>query len=183
VNSALVVDVHRDFVDTLSLIISGAAAAGTIAAVWFAVVVAGRDRRERRKGQAETISAWPSTSEPGLPAGSDTVVLHNGSASAVYDILIAYAGAWGHRAPDRAAGTTKWLTMLPPGTWYLGGLPYEGEAMDYRSGFLLEFTDASGLRWQRTARGVLLRASSAWFDETQGATKPENRSLTRLMRT
>jgi hypothetical protein len=71
--------------------------------------------------------------------------------------------------------------MVPPGTWYFTGPPYPGEAMDVRTGVLLEFTDAAGLRWKLTARGVLARVKGDWLEQQTKENKPLNRALTRLI--
>ena len=178
---ALDVVLDRDWIDYATLFVAFAAAAGTVFAVWFSVLVAGRDGRERRKRQAEAISSWPEPPVPGAqPRDAATLVVMNGSTSSVYDVLIAYAGAWGSLPADRPYGTTTWITSVPPGLWALSGPPYEGEAMDYRTGVLIEFTDASGARWRRTARGDLLPAPVDWFEQQRQGNKPENRSLTRI---
>jgi hypothetical protein len=178
---SLDVVLDRDWIDYTTLAIALAAAAGTVFAVWVSVIVAGRDRRERRKRQAEAISAWPERSEPGAPPQElATLVVKNGSSSSVYDVLMVYAGAWGSLPADKPIGRTKWLTTVPPGLWEVSGPPYEGEAMDYRTGVLIEFTDASGACWRRTARGDLLLAPVEWFQEQKKGSKPENRSLTRI---
>lgn len=168
--------------DYLALAVSVAAAAATVAAVWVAVRLSGRDTKERAFRQASAVTAWMGMMEPGLrSASANTIVVSNGSTAAVYDVLVSYAGAWGSAKPDSADYTdTTWLTMIPPGTWYFEGPQNPGSAMDVRPGVLMEFTDASEVRWKRAANGVLKRANRDWLYREQSENKPLNEALTRL---
>ncbi|MCU1480132.1 MAG: hypothetical protein JWQ19_918 [Subtercola sp.] len=74
---------------------------------------------------------------------------------------------------------TVWLTMVSPGAWYFEGPYFEGEAVDFRLGVLMEFTDAARRRWRRSANGELNLANDEWFAEQRAGNKPGGK-VTRL---
>lgn len=177
-------DVTRDWLDYVTLAVSLLAAAGTLIAVWVSVAVARNAARDRRREQSARVTAWPGQMDDRLPftdgTSYPTIVVRNGSGATIHNVLIGYAGAWGHLPPDQPHGIPVWKTMIPPGDWYLSGPEYTGEAMDVRTGLLIEFTDANGRRWKRAADGALSESNGKLLQWMQGQSKPDNSSLTML---
>ncbi|MEN8602293.1 hypothetical protein ABFC64_12705 [Microbacterium rhizosphaerae] len=191
------VDLTRDWFDVLALVVSAFAAVGTLLAVFFSVWVATRSWRDGRRAEASRVTAWPGDMDRRIP---DTVlhpvvngatwdaperpiiVIRNDSGSTIHNVLIAYSKAWSYHkvAPDEPMSTPLWQTMVPPGDWYVGGPGYHGEAHDYRSGLMIEFTDANGRRWMRAADGSLARSNQTLLARMQKESKPDNSSLKRL---
>lgn len=180
----LQVDVARDWLDYAALVVSFLAAGGTLIAVLVSVSVARNAARDRRREQAARVTAWPGSMDDRLPSGNATqypiIVVRNGSGATIHNVLVGYAGAWGSLPPDRPHGVPVWKTMIPPGDWYLDGPEYEGEAMDFRTGLLIEFTDANGWRWKRAADGALSESNGKLFQWMHGQSKPDNSSLTMI---
>jgi len=194
------VDVTRDWFDVFTLVVSTLAAVGTLLAVFFSVAVARRAVSDGRRAEASRVTAWPGEMDPRIPknvlqdaakwapgGGPDgegearpIIVIRNDSGSTIHDVLVAYAGAWGHWPPDKPVGLPVWHTMVPPGDWYVSGPAYFGEAMDVRTGLMIEFTDANGGRWMRAANGKLATSSHALLNQMQQESKPGNAALTRL---
>jgi hypothetical protein len=129
------------------------------------------------------VSAWRRGFGADGSVKEDEVVLQNGSTSAIYDVLVSWAGSWGNAKADSPEyAPTLWVSMIPPGSWALA-LQDPGDAMDVRTGVLMEFTDGSGARWMRTARGELRPIRrSGWLDSQSGVNKPTD-GLVRLDRT
>jgi hypothetical protein len=182
---AIEVAVDRDWFDFVTLIVTTVAAVATVAAVWVAVAVASRDSRERRRLQATMVSAWRAGMDTRVRYSTqNTVIVQNASTSAIYDVLISWAGSWGNVKPDVAQyAPTVRLSNVPPGDWYLEVPGNPGAAMDVRISVLMEFADGAGVRWMRTADGELRQIqSSAWLrKEAREANKPVD-TITRISR-
>ena len=185
IGGAVEVAVVRDGYDLAALIITGIAAAATVSAVWVAVWVASRDSRDRSRLQATMVSAWPARMDTRVPNVTvDTVVVQNASTSAIYDVLVSWAGAWGRAKPDSPDyAPTLRLSMIPPGSWWMEVQGNPGGAMDVRVGVLMEFSDGAGKRWMRTARGDLNRIRrSAWLAKEHGESNKPQDALVRINR-
>lgn len=158
-----------------------ATAVGTVGAVVVAVVLATRDWRERRRNQASKIVAYfGSMDDRVVEVRGTSIVISNGSEAGIYDVLVGLAGAWGGLSPHVPQFNTRWLTSVPPGDWILDDLIYDGEAMNVRFGVLIEFTDAQGRRWRRSADGSFQAASGEWLRQVRSDNKPESQSIRRM---
>ena len=181
----LEIAVDRDWFDVATLCVTVVAAVATLAAVLVALRVATRDSRARRRTQATMVSAWRGSMDTRVPHSTmDTVIVQNAATSAIYDVLISWAGSWGNAKSDSAEySPTVRLSMIPPGSWYLQVPGNPGAAMDARTGVLMEFTDGAEARWMRTARGELrpIRHSRWLAKETMEVNKPAD-ALTRIAR-
>ncbi|WP_426519600.1 hypothetical protein ACPPVQ_05930 [Diaminobutyricibacter sp. McL0618] len=172
------VDVLPDWISIVSLIVSAVAAIGTVFAVLVAVSVSRRDTHERKRLPASRVTGWPGLMDPRITSPTpETIIISNGSNGAIYDVVVGYGSAWGTQVPEDTLAYPGWLTSVPPGTWFLEGPANPGNALDFRAGIFLEFTDAAGNRWHRSARGVLTPITNDRLDRMQRESKPDNRGI------
>jgi len=145
------------------------AAVGTIGAVFAAVIIAGRDardrRREREQQQADQMTAWldqiggPTTAGLVLPV----IAIINGSQQLAYRVIASLVPVRGAISEDfrqkigrEAEAFRTFKGELPPGRTNLE-VQYPGGGMQIRFAVELAFRDAAGRSWVRSADGVLKR--------------------------
>lgn len=155
--------------DWISAFAAGAAAIGTVGALFAALWQIREERDERkaaaarqdeasRRAQAEKISAWVAS----FAEGSTPVAMLNQSESPVYGVIISLVmvqGAGPRRGEDlhpvMDSTFRACVSLLPPGKSYVRvGGGWAG--MSRRPGIEVAFTDSRGQHWQRLADGTLL---------------------------
>jgi hypothetical protein len=142
---------------------------GTIGAVFAAVIIAGRDardrRREREQQQADQVTAWldqvggPTTAGLRMPV----VAIVNGSQQLAYRVIASLVPVRGAIRQDfrPVVGAGPWEFRafkgeLPPGRTNLE-IEHPGGGMHIRFAIELAFRDAAGRSWVRSAEGKLRR--------------------------
>lgn len=139
-------------------------ALGTLAAFGFGVLVYRDEIHRRSMEQASKVAAWWATyNVPADREGTARYKLHNGSDAPVYDVSIGLVDWDGH---TRLYGR-RYHVLTPNVTVDQGGetdddefiVPPPPDAERWPQGPFMElsFTDNSGQRWKRTARGRLER--------------------------
>lgn len=170
-----------------------AATAGALGAAMWAGVTARKlygieaDRnevteRERRSTQAQGIAVWSAAEigdDPDRPE-SWGLVLQNTSNDVIYSMVVNSARkTWTNNAPVATNNAPAYLTMLPPGTFYLEGDPngqhpwklakdvrYVGHELRpiTKSSTIkvlsVTFRDAANRSWSRTDSGELTLVTS-----------------------
>jgi hypothetical protein len=137
------------------------------------------DRAERRRSQAQLISAWSGRETPVQPTdserdfdvltGSTTIHLLNGSREPAYSVVVCIVwiqGTGPHTAEEMIRTRTErdeygrgpWTTLgtLPPGRWRVSNSGTGWAAgLGGRPGAEVSFTDRAGVHWIRRSAGRL----------------------------
>lgn len=164
------VQVERDWLDVLTLVVTILVAIGTVASAAIAVRVAGADARDRRNHQATQVSAWidwttnsaPPDGEPSGPL-QPQVVISNGSSSSIYEVVITWGAVQGAGQPYGmpAGGVPVCVPKVPPGRWRCPAPLYGGGGMHLVTDAAISFTDSAGRFWRRDAPGTLTQTSKS----------------------
>ena len=124
-----------------------------------------RERKEQRRAQANKVTAWATLEEPGPHWQA---VLRNASDLPAYNVLVKfywYDAAWFEKDPLGGKYWTPFtvgqkgqrlVTLFPSHDEVFPGPPSDPPKGEYVVALVgIEFTDASGHRWERDPLGYL----------------------------
>jgi hypothetical protein len=150
----------------LSTIVSILAALAAVVSTYSSIsnyrYIYNKDAEAVKVAQVNKITAWAkglSNIEltDGLTEGSQDgrIIVSNTSDSPIFDVVISFGVISGagrdYRTGDDGA---REVGTVPPGKW-IAKAPYPGEGMFIQLGAAISFTDARGVSWLRTPKGVL----------------------------
>ena len=120
-----------------------------IVAIWKLTSGAKKDRDDRRRHQAQQLTAW-------VDETNGLQIVSNRSGMPVYDAVLTFTinVSDGRQAPTGEEYYQHAFHTLPPGDWQLP-CPKGWHGMGAYPGVELAFRDAGGQHWLRTSRGEL----------------------------
>lgn len=172
-----------------SFAVSAVAAVGTLAAVAFSVVLAGRDYRDRVRRQAGGVNVWMAHNDPRVDRDSASwseYVISNQSTAPITQVVLEVDIAWTWHDDERAIRKElgklpkTYVVQVPPGDWLVDGPESPGSAMDLRPGTRVSFVDSIGRSWMRDGRGALVAIREQPFASMPRGEKASPGPITRL---
>lgn len=145
-----------------------------VVTAWAVAREAFSRRRERIRGQAESVSAWYAGR---CDEGRDRLSITNSSMLPIYEVVVSLVFVQGaaprtiedwqqlaeSNAEVRLLEFGAAFTALGPGEWMVS-IPSGWGAMMARPGCEIGFTDASGRHWIRRGSGRLVRIRRSAID-------------------
>ncbi len=119
-----------------------------------------RERRKDRYEYAEKVAAWtgPDVGDDETGYQYTSVVVHNGSAQPIYDVVVSVRMVEPGELPGETDIVNVAVGLVPPDQHVDYRIGYIGQVQDfYAKPLSVYFVDGRGINWRRNQKGQLRR--------------------------